>query len=430
MSFFRNATILGGAQIVNILLALVSRVVLSRALGAANYGAFGVSTNAIGVTSRVLSLGSASASQYFASKPSVSRSAVVGTSFGLSVLISVFALGGQYLFLSLLQDLLFPKHPSGMQAVLMMSWSMPFVVLAMNLGVMLIPMKKVRAYGILQLLSGGAFVVPCLILLPFLPPLQAAVWAQIVVWASVLGATLWFLRGELRTMRWSNELAIDLLKFGFRSWPNVCLSIGIASFAVLLGARFLTPIELSLFVLAMNIVEGIFAPHGSLGALILSKQASDAAAGDAIMRMMRVSVGLFLCLFVVLAVTGYWLIPLVFGTEFRGAFSVTLALFGTGVSHALLKTMGNAFAGAGRPGLTTGALVVEVVTLVGMLHVLGPMGLWGVVLASVGAATWGVITGLIQMCSLYQARIGDLLLVKKNDWAALRRRSAQLKRAA
>lgn len=430
MSFIRNAAFLSGAQVANILFSLVSRIVLSRALGTTSYGAFGVATNAMGVTSRVLSFGTASAAQYFASKSAVPRSTVVGTSFGLAVIVSLIALGGQFLLLNVLQSYFFGKHPQGLQAVMMMAWSMPIIVLAMSIGVMLIPLKQVRAYGTLQLLSGGAFVLPCLALLPFMPPLHAAIYAQIAVWVVVFSATLWFMRKELKGMQWSTELARDLISFGFRSWPNVCLSIGIASFAVLFGAQFLSPQELSIFVLAMNIVEGLFAPHGSMGALVLSKQAGDDKAAPAIMMLMRLSIALFVGMFIILAAGGSWLIPWVFGWEFGPAYSICLALFVTGVSHALLKTMGNAFAGVGRPGLTTSALVGEVVALGGLLWFLGPTGLWGVVTSSIVAAVVGWAIGLVQMCSLYQVGIGDLLIARKQDWAALRKESVRLKRAA
>lgn len=431
MSFIRNASILGIAQVANILLALASRVVLSHSLGVANFGAFGAATNAMTVSSRTLSFGSASAAQYFASKVAAPRGTVIATSLGLAGIISLVAMAGQFVLVGPMQTAFFGQHPLGLQALLRMSWAMPFVVLAMNLGVMLIPFRRIREYGGLQVLSGGLFVFLCLGLLPFMAPLQAAVVAQITVWGATLGATLWFIRDDLHDLHWSGPLARQLLSFGFRSWPNGCLSIGIASFAVLFGARFMSPVELSVFVLAMNIVEGLFSPHVALGALVLSKQASEEeAAQPKVMRLLRTSLALFAGLFAAFALTGYWVIPFVFGPGFRPAYAVGLALFVTGASHAMLKTMGNAFAGMGRPGLTTVALAGEVLVLGCLLWTLGTTGLWGVVVASAVASIVGWGIALVQMRSLYRTSFSNLLFANQSDWRALRHPSTKLRKAA
>lgn len=428
-SFFRSASILGVAQVINMVLALASRIVLSRALGVSSYGAFGAATNAMSVTSRTLNFGSASAAQYFASKTAVPRHVVVGTSLVLALTVSLIALAGQFLILRLMQQQFFGQHPEGLQAVLLMSWSMPFIILAMNLGVMLIPLHRVREYGLLQVISSAAFVVICLALLRFMPPLLAAVWAQIAVWGAGLVATIWFLRGELVHMRWNFSLARQLLTFGFKSWPNGCLSIGIASFAVLFGARFMSPVELSVYVLAMNVVEGLFSPHMALGALVLSKQASEEdAAQPKVMRLLRVSLALFAGLFGMFVMFGWWLIPWVFGPAFSASFSVSLALFVTGASHAMLKSMGNAFAGSGRPELTTWALLGEVAALGGFLWAFGPLGIWGVVSASAAASLVGWSVALGQMRALYGVSVNDLIVSKRGDWEALRHQV--LKKAA
>lgn len=423
MSFIRNASILGFTQILNLVLTLASRIVLSRLLGPASYGAFGAASNAMSVSSRVLSLGTASASQYYSSKTTVPRGAVVGTSLGLALMVGVLSLAGTLALLKPFESWFFSAHPSGMQAVMLMAWSMPLIVIAMNLGVMLIPFGNVRAYSTLQLIAGSAFIIPCLILVRFLPPLQAAAWAQMVVWFSVFVGTFWFLRHDFKDLRWSTPLAGQLMKFGLASWPNVCLNIGIASFSTLFGARYLTPEQLSIFVLAMNIVDGLFGPHVAMGQLVLSKSAGEEhQAQPKIMQLLRVSMGLFLGLFAMIAALGGVAIPLIFGSGFAESYPICLALFVTGASHALLKTMANAFAGAGRPGLTTWALGIEVLSLVAFLSLWGPSGLWGVVGSSVTAATLGWIIAVVQMCRLYCIKPVELLIPSSSDWVSLRTR--------
>ncbi len=422
MTFVRSASLLGATQILNLVLTLISRIVLARYLGPVSFGAFGAASNAMSVSSRVLSLGTASGSQYFASRAGHERGALVGTSLVLAVAVGMLSLGATFLMLPVLQTQFFATHPQGMQAMLFLAWSMPVVVVAMNLGVMLIPFRQVRAYSAIQVLGGLAFLLPFLVLVQFLPPMQAAIWTQTMVWVTSLLAIGWFLREDYRALRWDGELALELVRFGLKSWPNVCLSIGIASFSTLFGARYLSPVELSLFVLAMNIVEGLVAPHGAMGQLVLSKAAyEEAKSNPKVLRLLRVSVVLFLGVGLGLTAAGGLLIPLVFGSDFGDAYPICIALFTTGVLHALMKVMGNAFAGAGRPGLATASLGGELVVFFGAIFWLGPYGIWGVVGATVLASVAGWVISAEQMRRLAGASWGELVVARRDDFVELRR---------
>lgn len=423
MSFVRNAAWLGGAQGLNLLFTLATRVLLARLLGAASFGAFGAALGAATLLSRALSFGSATASQVFASRPGRDRGTLIGTSLALASAVAVVATGIGFLLLGWIQATLLANHPgSGATLALLLAF-LPVVIISMNLGVMLIPFRQVKAYSVLQLVGGSAFIVPCALLSLALPPIQAAAWAQVTLWLTVLIATTILLRDDLKTLRVDWDLAREMVAFGWRAWPNVCLSIGLASCAVLFGAPFLSPVELSLFVLALNIVEGVFSPHASVGQLMLSKAAADTqdAYGKTAL-LVRLSWVAFLGVGALMAATGWWLIPTVFGREFTTAYAVTLALLVGGAAHAIVRLLGNVFAGVGQPARTTRTLSAEMAAFLVLLVGLGQHGLWGVVAASSGSAVVGVVVGLDQFRRLSNLSWTDLLFSKRSDWSTLRPR--------
>ncbi len=421
MTFARGASWLSGTQVLNLLIMLISRIVLARVLGAQALGAFSAATNAMSVSSRVLSLGTASATQVMASRRGLERGSVVGTSLVLAGGVSLLASAVLLSTLSYFQQWFFSGHPEGMSAMVVMAWYVPVIVLSMNLGVMLIPFGNVRSYALLQIVGGGAFVVPCLILLQFYPPIQAAVISQVIVWSLVLVGTVYFLRDQLKGLRFDSGLAREMVSFGLRSWPNVCLNIGIASFATLFGARYLSPVELSLFVLGMNIVEGLFTPYGAMGQLMLTKVARDQEAGiEKTAIFLRLSVVAFLGMATVFGAVGFWAVPLVFGGEFAPAYAISMALFVTGASHALLKIMANVFSGLGHPQRTTLALAVELTAFFIALPYLASLGVWGLVGASVFAAVVGWWVAATQFCRLAEIGFAKLLLADRGDFDELR----------
>lgn len=423
---FRRATLwLGGTQGVQILLQLGIRILLARTLGPVAFGVFGTALSTTTLLSRLLSVGIASSTQYFASRPGADRGAVLGTSLILGTGVGVFTLSVSAALLGFLQSFWFVGHSGVGSALGQMIWVLPLVVLGMNFGVMLIPWGRVRAYGLLPVGGALAFVGVFLLLVPHVEPLQAAIAAQGMVWGILLALAAWGLRSEWRELKFCPNLALQMARYGAKAWPNVCLSIGMASMVPVLGSRVMTPEELALLVLALNLVEGLFAPHGTTGQLILSRTAAKPQdAPESASLLMRWTSVYALVVGLGVAMLGHLAIPLIFGAAFARATEITLALLVVGWAHAQVRTMSNVWAGLGQPGRAMGALSAEIVMFGGAIAWLSinpvPSGLWAVTFAASLAAIvgWGVASG--SWCRGERISPLQCLWPAGDDWGALR----------
>lgn len=422
MKFLRQLLTLSTFQIVNLGLTLLSRIVLARVLVEAAFGAFGAALNATVVLSRILSFGLAPANQFYASKKQFDRGMVIATGAILALASSLIATGIAYALVPVVNSTLLGNHPNSQAMLNSFLPCLPVVILAMNLGVMLIPLGEVRAFGILQVLTGSAFILPFFIFRAFMPGADAAVWAQCSVWVFSLSYLVWKLSPFLSGLKWDKPLAKEMLVYGWKSWPNVILNIGLARVATLLGALYLSPRDLSIFVLAVNIVEGLTAPHSSLGQLVMTKSASDPEQfGRNLLKALRLSCLMLAGLTAALVLGGYFLIPILFGHGFKESYYVTLIVVLTAIAHIQLRTMSSYFAGLERPQLTTRALAIEMVLMLGLLPTLGSQfGLYGVAVASALSAvgSWAAAGWFLRR--LIRAPIRDQLWPKKGDYVWMR----------
>lgn len=426
VGLFRNAMTLASAQVVNLLLVFLGRVVLARLLGVGAFGAFGAALNAVTVTSRLLSFGSASASQYFAGKADYDRKAILGTSLAISSVISLLA-GIALLFAQgQIANVFFAEHPSGLLAYGVLAWFAPLIILTMNMGVLLIPFGMVNKYGQSQVLQGGMFLIPCVIFSTFLPGLQASVIGQISVWIAAfafIGWNLWRVTGGLSFNR---DLAYQMVRYGFKAWPNVCLNIGIARIATLVAAIYLGSVELGIFVLAMNLVEAACSPQIAAGQLILNRSASGSDS-LATLRMMRLSVGYFVFVSILLVVFAWTLLPSLFGHQFGPVREVIGIVAITGAAHGMMKTIANYAAGQGKPQLATLGLLVESVFLAICLPFLATrFGILGVAWSGAISAFAGWVTSGIQMKRLSGSGIAVQLFPNGSDILELKTQINQM----
>lgn len=421
MRFFKSAAILGASQVAGIGLTLVSRIVLGRILGTEFYGQFGVALNAITVASRGLSGGLAPAIQYEASRPDAEKQKVLGTAVALGLMATLLSTWALVLLKPWILSVLLTDHPaSGVVFNQMVNW-FPIVIFTMFLAVVLVPFGRVREYGIVQ---AGANLPFLLAALGFSAAgwgaIEVALWAQVVAWIVMFSVVLWGLRGALRGLAYDPATARTMLSFAAKAWPNTLLFVGVARIATVVGAGFMTEIEASWFVAALNLAEGILSPHSALGQLILSRAANKSEAGlETTLRVLRLSLPAFGILILVALLAGHPLLWL-FGAGFVGAYPVLLVLLITGCAHALVRVYANFFAGRGAPNRITGPLVVEFMVLLGGVILLGPrFGLWGVVAASASAALLSWALSIHKMSKTEGCSPRQQLSVTREDIDAL-----------
>lgn len=433
MSFFRRAVLLGSSQLVSVLVTLVSRVVLTRLLGTASFGEFGLALNNITVLSRVLSMGIMPGSQHLASRKDLDRKQVIGTSLLVGLLMGGAAWVAVWAGSPFLRDTLFFRdqpHPEAWRMFLAMRDWLPVVMVAANLAVTLIPLGKIRPYAVFQGLAGVPLILISLALVAAnLGAMDAVVWAQVGTWVWLLGYVFWHLRGEFGGV--DLDLAKRLFGYGVRAWPNVILGVGVARLATIFGAGFMGKVDLSIFVLGLNIVEATLAPYSMVGQLVLSR-ASDGTDpdGKSTLQLMRLSQVMLIAVLVLVAGLGPFLIPLLFGADFRAAYGVSLVLLITGFAHSQMRTLANFFAGKGKPEMATPGLATELVVLLALVFALGPtMGMQGLVIASIAGALLGTLVSSLQMRRLTASKWSEQFLLTGDDLRLLGKSLRSLRKA-
>lgn len=435
MSFARGALILSGSQGISLILSLLSRIILVRLLGQSLFGEFILATTTLQLSSRVLSLGLAPASQYYAGvEPEKPR--VIGTSLILGVLLALAALGISWWLLGPTRGWFFETkdgidHSLGYETYQILLPYLPLLILTMTLGVIFVPFGMTKQYGVLQAGAMLPFVLICSALALIGWKMQAAVTAQIATWVLLSIYLVWHLRPWLAKMRWDGDIARRMIHFGLKASPNVVLLIGVAKFGTLLGARYVDPAQLSLLVLGSTIVDALLSPYNAIGQLILTRSTgNEESKGKTVLEFLRLSILLFLVLTLVVGLLGPLLIPLVFGRDFGGTYPFLMVFLIIGFMHAHFKTLSNFFAGRGRPNIAAIGLVIELGIIVGGLLLFGSqLRSWAMPVVGLAGAIFGWVMAMWSMHKLTGCRLRDQILPTGKDIDLLRKALRNGKRA-
>lgn len=173
--------------------------------------------------------------------------------------------------------------------------------------------------------------------------------------------------------------------FGLRAWPGTMASLANQRLDQLLMIPLLEPRELGLYVVAVT-VSTIAA--GLIVEPVTSAIFPRIAAGERHLlgRLVRSSMLLVGGVHVVLAVAVPWLVPLMFGSEFRDAIPLIWVLLVAGVTQVGRTAIGLSLAALGWPQIPTYAeLASLVVTAIGLLVLLPTQGAMGAAWTSLAA---------------------------------------------
>ncbi|HEV2126062.1 MAG TPA: polysaccharide biosynthesis C-terminal domain-containing protein, partial [Chloroflexota bacterium] len=127
-----------------------------------------------------------------------------------------------------------------------------------------------------------------------------------------------------------------------------------------------SPDEVGRYALAVALVELTFVLTDSLAQVILPRQVEKSLreAGVYTVRIMRASLIVSIIIVFGVAVSGYHVVPLIFGEAFRGSASAILSLAPGIIAFAMIRTLGGVLIRLDRPflisGATMGALALNV----------------------------------------------------------------------
>lgn len=427
MRFLPSLVALISWRAVGAVVVILERIVLAAVLGPSQLGAFGLATGTVSILSRWLSFGAGPAAQFVGGRgqaPERSARSVLA----LAVVIGAVAGAVSWLALPVLDRLVFSGQAEGFEIFRRLQPWLPVVVVGMAMSLFLLGRGRLRAYGLLQVLPEAGFLAVLVVGWAIGLGATGAVIGQVVAWATLLigaligGWTLWG-RGAV-----DPGIVREVVAYGVRSWPLVMLQFGIARIALLVGARFVSAEALGYYVLASGLADALTIIPG-LAAQLVFNATSGAREGvrDLAFRVIRLASWGLLVGAGVIAIIGKPFFILAFGSRFEPAWALLVILLGTTVTRGLLSLLLAFLSGRGRPGTSNYSQVTELVLLLVLVPVAASrFGATGMAAAAVAASAVGVLVASLLLTRLEGIRIGDLLLVRRDDLVAVRRRMAEM----
>jgi O-antigen/teichoic acid export membrane protein len=418
MSSTRGFLLGAGAQGLNLLGAMVSRVLIWRLLGVEAYGGVAFSLNLVTVISRSLSPGIAPATQYWAAKTHAHRDDVARVATTIGVVVAAVLVVGTYAAMPLLARHYFPADSRVAPTFAWLALGIFPVVVTSVLASLLLAWTRFGAYNLVALVTG--IFVPVIMLLATLvvPPVTAVVAAHLVCWFAAAALALVFTAGPVHAGRWNGDLVRPMLKFALQSWPNIVMSVGAARLVSVVGLAFVGDVQFGFYILAVNVTEALFAMFAPIGQILFTRVSNSEAASFAVVaRSMRLAVLTFTLLSVGFILAGKPVLLLVLGDSAAPAWPIALIVLGSAGAHAIMRIMTSVLAGMGRPTLNTVALGVEIAVLALCIVPLGMrFGATGLAVCGVIGAAAALLVNMVQLCrvmhvgpiTLFVPSLGDV----------------------
>ena len=317
-------------------------------------------------------------------------------------------------------DLLIAGRPTVRQFLIIGLGSMPLMLLT---SLLLSSLQALERWGAVMLTRLAPFAVTCLgvVGLYLAHNLTVATAAAATLAGALLAIVpglplLW--RGRLRFRR---DLAAAGLRFGVRSWIGGLAQIGNARLDQLLMITVVTPHELGLYAVAVTISGASGLAAGGLAPPLMAR----VGAGEThlISHAVRIMIAVTVCIDVALALVSPVLLGAVFGPKFRGAETMLLILLVAQVPLAGAEVLSAALQADGAPLIPTmGEGIALVVTVVGLVVLLGPLGGVGAAIVSFAAYGSSLLFQLVMARRRTGTAIHEFLVPTRADlqWAMAR----------
>jgi len=408
-------------QMINLGAILVTRILMARTMGPAAYGGFGVGLNLTTVLYKLLSVGIVPATQFYGSKEISKDISFIKTILAVSLCVALAILLIGIGVVPWLLSSYWQKQPIGYQVYTTFALFLPFIILGDVLSILFIPLGRILNYNTVQLIGGSLMPVLFSLGLFFLVPMNSAVASQIAIWIIIFLYDLWFFRKVIFAGSFDKSLAHDMTSYGLKTWPNVLLNVGAARFAVLYGASIITEVQIGYYIVAMNVVDGIFSFHAVLGQFLLSrvsKQENESYGG--IQMVMRISCVVLAMICLLYLCFGKLLVEIFFGKNFVQAFQISLIILIMRFAHALHGILSNFLAGMNMPTRNTFTLGSEMLLLFITVPLLTTRyGVYGLSWAAALSAILALSVSTYQSVIVMKCNIWDLYVLRRSDISKL-----------
>lgn len=198
------------------------------------------------------------------------------------------------------------------------------------------------------------------------------------------------------------------------AWANNRLDVLIAPF-------FLNPAQIGFYAIAVVVTEKMWLIPDAISQALLPRVSSNAHKNAATVALgCRLSLLILLPGGVLLVGVGWWFLPFLFGSEFKGAYMPMVTILPGVMAFGLSRILSASLIGANRPmtlSVITGVSAFSNILL--NILLIPRFGAVGCSLASTGSYSLQTGWMMVWFCRYFNIPVGDLITVHLSDWKVL-----------
>jgi O-antigen/teichoic acid export membrane protein len=386
-------------------IAALAGVILARAVGPTVRGEYAAVTSWSGVLMIVGDAGQTAAVCYYVARDPQQARGYVATSRAMMMVTGAAALAGGLIAAPALAH----GNPAVADAyrLIFAGTVIGFVGASYTFA---LQARSIGRWNLVRLSQPALYLTGIVLLWRFrLISLHVVVGVLIVTTAIQLGyAYYWCRRTNLAPGRFQPKLIRPLLRYGVTQLSAVAPATVNARLDQLVLSQVVPPADLGRYAVAVSITLVPVPLVSAIGNVVFPRLAARQVVSAESHRLQRAAIltsaGLATVILLPIAATAYWVVPFVFGPDYRGAVPLLWLLVPGGILLACGQVAGDLLRGLGRPGLVAAAQGLAAVFTVILLIALLPVA--GVAAAAIAStAAYGVaLAVMIRSLRLLPAR--------------------------
>jgi len=418
LKFVKDTLVTFSTQIIIVILGIAVAVAIARALGPEGKGAYSLIILVPTLLATLGNLGIGIANTYFGGSGKYDWAKLASNSLiaalGLGVLVAIAFMAYFYVF-----------HPSFLrdiesQTILMATLALPFSLLIIYFGNILLGENRIREFNLINLTRYGALFI---LIILFLFAAKAGIFGTILAWAiaALLAAILSILLVRRTTnISWSfhPRLFEDSVKFGVKGYLGNVIQFLNYRLDMLLVAFFMSVTFVGYYSISVVMAEALWYFPGAVGTVIFARTPGLSAeeANISTPRICRNTFFVTIIAALILFAVGKYIIMLFFGSAFLPALKPLWILLPGVIALSIPKVLANEIAGRGKPIVGTIAAGVSLAVNIPLNLLLIPrMGISGAALASTISYTVTSIVVLIAFVRISKNSLFDTIVIKPRD---------------
>jgi O-antigen/teichoic acid export membrane protein len=423
LKFIKDLFITFSTQITVVALGFGTIIVISRVLGPAGQGAYSLIILIPTIIAMVGNLGIGIANAYFGGKRTyklsdiATNSVVAAVGFGI-ILAAAFLV---YYFVFK------PPFLSGVkgEAVVIAAFALPFSLLIMYFGFILLGQGRIKEFNLINLTQGGALLIFTLFLLFVI---RKDVLSPVIAWTVgvILAATIsiWLVRRTTVMSRAFNyPLFKASVKFGVQGYLGNVIQFLNYRLDMLLIAILMSLEFVGYYSVAVPMAEALWYFPSAVGTVIFARTItlSPEEANKSTPRICRNTLFLTILAALILLFLAKYLIIIFFGSAFLPALRPLQILLPGVVALSIFKVLANEISGRGKPIINTYVAGTSLAINIPLNLLLIPrIGISGAALASTVSYTASAVLSIVIFVRISGVRWTELVIPKAADFMIYR----------